>query len=48
MNLMKKIQLQILTVKADKNIVIIVCPLNSIMEDPLKVLQEREVTANVL
>lgn len=48
MNLMNKIQLQILTVQADKNIMIVVCPLNSIMEDQLKVLQEREVTANVL
>ena len=35
-------------VKADKNIVIVVCPLNSIIEDQLKVLQERGVTADVL
>ena len=34
--------------KANKNIVIVVCPLNSIIEDQLKVLQERGVTADVL
>ena len=37
-----------LPVKADKNVVIVVCPLNSIMEDQLKVLEERGVTADVL
>lgn len=37
-----------LPVKADKNIVIVVCPLNSIIEDQLKVLQKRGITADVL
>ena len=37
-----------LPVKADKNIVIVVCPLNSIIEDQLKVLQDIGVTADVL
>ena len=37
-----------LSVKADKNIVIVVCPLNSIIEDQLKVLQKRGITADVL
>ena len=37
-----------LPVKADKNIVIVVCPLNSIIEDQLKVLQDRGITADVL
>ena len=37
-----------LPVKADKNVVIVVCPLNSIIEDQLKVLGERGVTADVL
>ena len=37
-----------LLVKADKNVVIVVCPLNSIIEDQLKVLGERGITADVL
>ena len=37
-----------LPVKADKNIVIVVCPLNSIIEDQLKVLQKRGIAADVL
>ena len=37
-----------LPVKADSNIVIVVCPLNSIIEDQLKVLQDRGITADVL
>ena len=37
-----------LPVKADKNVVIVVCPLNSIIEDQLNVLEERGVTADVL
>ena len=37
-----------LPVKADKNIVIVVCPLNSIIEDQLNVLQDRGITADVL
>ena len=37
-----------LPVKADRNIVIVVCPLNSIIEDQLKVLQKRGITADVL
>jgi len=37
-----------LPLKANKNIVIVVCPLNSIIEDQLKVLEERGVTADVL
>ena len=37
-----------LPVKADKNIVIVACPLNSIIEDQLKVLQDIGVTADVL
>ena len=37
-----------LPVKADKNVVIVVCPLNSIIEDQLKVLGERGITADVL
>ena len=35
-------------VKTSKNIVIVVCPLNSIIEDQLEVLKARRVTANVL
>ena len=38
----------IFPVKADKNIVIVVGPLNSIIEDQLKVLQDRGITADVL
>lgn len=34
-------------VKADMNIVIVVCPLNSIMEDQLEVLKDRGITADV-
>ena len=37
-----------LPVKEDKNVVIVVCPLNSIIEDQLKVLGERGITADVL
>ncbi len=37
-----------LPVKGDKNIVLVVCPLNSIIEDQLKVLEERGVSADVL
>ena len=35
-------------VKKTKNIVIVVCPLNSIIEDQLKVLKARGITADVL
>ena len=35
-------------VKTSKNIVIVVCPLNSIIEDQLKVLRDRRITADVL
>ena len=35
-------------VKTTKNIVIVVCPLNSIIEDQLKVLKARRITADVL
>ena len=35
-------------VKTTKNIVIVVCPLNSIIEDQLKVLKARGITADVL
>ena len=35
-------------VKAEKNIVLVVCPLNSIIEDQLKVLKDRGVSADVL
>ena len=35
-------------VKTIKNIVIVVCPLNSIIEDQLKVLKARRITADVL
>ena len=35
-------------VKTTKNIVIGVCPLNSIIEDQLKVLKARRITADVL
>ena len=35
-------------VKTTKNIVIVVCPLNFIIEDQLKVLKARRLTANVL
>ena len=35
-------------VKTTKNTVIVVCPLNSIIEDQLKVLKPRRITANVL
>lgn len=34
--------------KARKNIVIVVCPLNSIIEDQLEVLKDRGVTADVV
>ena len=34
-------------VKADNNIVIVVCPLNSIIEDQLKILEDKGVTAGV-
>ena len=34
-------------VKADNNIVIVVCPSNSIIEDQLKVLEDKSVTAGV-
>ena len=37
-----------LPLKANQNIVIVVCPLNSIIEDQLKVLEERGVAADVL
>ena len=37
-----------LPVKANSNIVIVVCPLNSIIEDQLNVLQDRGITADVL
>ena len=37
-----------LPLKADKNVVIVVCPLNSIFEDQLKVLEKRRFTADVL
>ena len=35
-------------VKTTNNIVIVVCPLNSIIEDQLKVLKARRITADVL
>ena len=35
-------------VKTTKNIVIVVCPLNAIIEDQLKVLKARRITADVL
>ena len=35
-------------VKTTKNIVIVVCPLNPIIEDQLKVLKARRITADVL
>ena len=35
-------------VKTTKNIIIVVCPLNSIIEDQLKVLKARRITADVL
>ena len=35
-------------VKVAKNIVLVVCPLNSIIEDQLKVLKERGISADVL
>ena len=35
-------------VKTTRNIVIVVCPLNSIIEDQLKVLKDRRITADVL
>ena len=35
-------------VKTTKNIVIVVCPLNSIIEDQLKVLKARRITTDVL
>ena len=38
----------LLPIKADKNIVIVVCPLNAIMDDQLKVLKDRKVAADVL
>jgi superfamily II DNA or RNA helicase len=34
-------------VKTDKNIVIVVCPLNSIIEDQLKILEDSGITADV-
>ena len=37
-----------LPVKGEKNIVLVVCPLNSIIEDQLKVLEERRISAGVL
>ena len=37
-----------LPVKANNNIVIVVCPLNSIIEDQLKVLKSRRINAGVL
>ena len=37
-----------LPVKGEKNIVLIVCPLNSMIEDQLKVLEERGISADVL
>ncbi|KAJ7308645.1 hypothetical protein OS493_040389 [Desmophyllum pertusum] len=37
-----------LPVKGDKNIVLVVCPLNSIIEDQLNVLHDRGVSADVL
>lgn len=37
-----------LPVKSEKNIVLVVCPLNSIMEDQLKVLKDIGVSADVL
>jgi ATP-dependent DNA helicase RecQ len=37
-----------LPVKGEKNIVLVVCPLNSIIEDQLKVLEERGISADVL
>ena len=40
--------LHFIPVKKTKNIVIVVCPLNSIIEDQLKVLKARGITANVL
>ena len=47
-SLVFQLLLDFLPVKADKNIVIVVCPLNSIIEDQLKVLQKRGITADVL
>ena len=38
----------IIPVKTTKNIVIVVCPLNSITEDQVKVLKARGITADVL
>lgn len=35
-------------VKGEKNIVLVVCPLNSIIEDQLKVLKDRGVSSDVL
>ena len=37
-----------LPVKCEKNIVLVVCPLNSIIEDELKVLKDKGVSADVL
>lgn len=37
-----------LPVKGEKNIVLVVCPLNSIIEDQFKVLEERGISADVL
>ena len=37
-----------LPVKGEKNIVLVVCPLNSIIEDEFKVLKDRGVSADVL
>ena len=39
---------EFLLVKGEKNIVLGVCPLNSIIEDQLKVLKDRGVSADVL
>ena len=37
-----------LPVKGEKNIVLVVCPLHSIIEDQLKVLKDRGVSADIL
>ena len=39
---------EVLPTRSENNIVIVVCPLNSIIEDQLKVLSERNVPAAVL
>ena len=38
----------LIPVKARKNIVIVVCPLNSIIEDQLGVLRDRNIVADVI